>query len=749
MKTITKLLLISALLITGVGGVKAKDVYATLANASAQGNATWTAGDGVYNYTWTNTENSENNYISLFAAFGGVANGELDWSDGTNFIFTCNGPSSSETNALDVIIFANGKKFSRAMYSDGTKTLTLTATSGDGFKKDGWSDYITAEDLAHVTDIRLLATNKWGQTLADGSVTISTTMYVQLSPKATLNFNASGVATIDLADVDVSGSTLSYDSSTGVVTSTGTSGTIFLTFDNANFSNVTNITVNVTTSTVGEVTYSDICGTSDVINSSNISVNGGSWYGSRYNMTFNDTHRANAKEVTTIRWNVNATGSMKINSITITATPMSVKANNRISLNDVTTYAKWSDVSSSATVSESANPAWEVGHSIGTVYGDPNVNYLYYADLRNYKTMKIFVKSTSGIVRAMFNRETNNGNYLNVQVTPSSGALTENTYSTYTDNVFTINLEKILNENGVVHLNAIKAAAGESDAYVDKVVLIPVTENTYDYVLSGQYSSSTDISEIASDALAKTIDCTGLSAEKENISAANPNCLFVAKDGVLSNEKNVIVSGACDKLVLTDGYPFKAPVDFTATNATYTTTINTDAKAGTLCLPFAATIPEGVKAYTLAYASGDKATATPVTETISANTPVLLNGSGECTFKGSGAVSASANNVSGALTGVFETGTVPTGSYVLQKQDDNVGFYKVTTDDIKIKPFRAYLTAQSTGSRISIVYEDEAAGIEGIDEQRTESKTVYDLQGRRVAQPTKGLYIVNGKLVIK
>ena len=37
--------------------------------------------------------------------------------------------------------------------------------------------------------------------------------------------------------------------------------------------------------------------------------------------------------------------------------------------------------------------------------------------------------------------------------------------------------------------------------------------------------------------------------------------------------------------------------------------------------------------------------------------------------------------------------------------------------------------------------------IEEITEQRTESKDIYDLQGRRVNNPTKGLYIINGKKI--
>jgi hypothetical protein len=33
-------------------------------------------------------------------------------------------------------------------------------------------------------------------------------------------------------------------------------------------------------------------------------------------------------------------------------------------------------------------------------------------------------------------------------------------------------------------------------------------------------------------------------------------------------------------------------------------------------------------------------------------------------------------------------------------------------------------------------------------EKRTVNSDIYDLQGRRIAQPTKGLYIVNGRKVV-
>ena len=215
---------------------------------------------------------------------------------------------------------------------------------------------------------------------------------------------------------------------------------------------------------------------------------------------------------------------------------------------------------------------------------------------------------------------------------------------------------------------------------------------------------------------------------------------------MLTNANNVIVDGTCANLVLVDGYPFKAPDGFTATAATYTTTIS-DAGAGTLCLPFAAAIPTDVKAYTLEYSSGEKATATAVETTIPANTPVLLNGKGEKTFTGEdAAITANTENVAGALTGVFETGYVPAGSFVLQNQEDGIGFYKVVEEEtISIKPFRAYLTAGgSSPSRVTIEYNNDPSGISAATVANGILRNeVFNLNGQRVTKPSKGVFVVS------
>ena len=87
-------------------------------------------------------------------------------------------------------------------------------------------------------------------------------------------------------------------------------------------------------------------------------------------------------------------------------------------------------------------------------------------------------------------------------------------------------------------------------------------------------------------------------------------------------------------------------------------------------------------------------------------------------------------------------------NYILQQG----AFYMAT--GAKLKAGKAYLsttydvTANSTtGAReLKIVVDGEATGIKAIE--TVNDQNVYDLQGRKVAAPSKGLYIINGKKMI-
>ena len=76
-----------------------------------------------------------------------------------------------------------------------------------------------------------------------------------------------------------------------------------------------------------------------------------------------------------------------------------------------------------------------------------------------------------------------------------------------------------------------------------------------------------------------------------------------------------------------------------------------------------------------------------------------------------------------------------------------VGFYKANGQTVAKN--RAYLQTTTNQARINLFIEDEATGIADIRSQKSNATGEYfDLQGRKVTQPTKGLYIVNGRKVV-
>ena len=242
-------------------------------------------------------------------------------------------------------------------------------------------------------------------------------------------------------------------------------------------------------------------------------------------------------------------------------------------------------------------------------------------------------------------------------------------------------------------------------------------------------------------------DVTALSGSGLTLDAANPNALFIANEGTLANTKNVIVDGVCANLELTDQKPFKAPVDFTATAASFTKTV-TDADYATLVLPFNAALPTGVEAYN-ATSVTNSVINTTVAESIVANKPVLLKNEGTYKFTAENVEVAAVEGVqtNGLLNGVYATTDVPTeNGYVLQNQGGNVKFFKAIAGTT-VKAFRAYLAANNADARLG--FDFETTGIKKVENAAANNGEFFNLAGQRVAQPTKGLYIMNGKKFIK
>jgi hypothetical protein len=88
-------------------------------------------------------------------------------------------------------------------------------------------------------------------------------------------------------------------------------------------------------------------------------------------------------------------------------------------------------------------------------------------------------------------------------------------------------------------------------------------------------------------------------------------------------------------------------------------------------------------------------------------------------------------------------------NYILQS-----GEFKKASNGY-LKPNRAYLStsynvsATSAREYLEISFEDDdVTGVENVNRSTITNNQFYDLQGRKVEQPQKGMYIVNGKKVI-
>ena len=91
--------------------------------------------------------------------------------------------------------------------------------------------------------------------------------------------------------------------------------------------------------------------------------------------------------------------------------------------------------------------------------------------------------------------------------------------------------------------------------------------------------------------------------------------------------------------------------------------------------------------------------------------------------------------------------------YVLNEKDGVVGFYKLSAEG-SLLAGKGYLVVDGVGegrAMLEIDIDGISTGINMVNGEGLKvnsSETYYDLQGRRVLNPTKGLYIVNGKKVI-
>ncbi len=157
------------------------------------------------------------------------------------------------------------------------------------------------------------------------------------------------------------------------------------------------------------------------------------------------------------------------------------------------------------------------------------------------------------------------------------------------------------------------------------------------------------------------------------------------------------------------------------------------------------------RAYVVTEVSNEGKTTVEAVEKVPAGTPLLLKGEGQVT------ADIIDEEVDAPTTNMLSigTGTTPDGKfpYVLAKNGEGKAGFKLWTGAASVLKDRVVMMLDSeisgNGSRNFLFLEDgETTAIDVRSKMDDVRGEYFNLNGQRVAQPTKGLYIVNGKKVV-
>ena len=260
--------------------------------------------------------------------------------------------------------------------------------------------------------------------------------------------------------------------------------------------------------------------------------------------------------------------------------------------------------------------------------------------------------------------------------------------------------------------------------------------------------------------------------DKDNYKYANYKTGYFSKLVGKNGEEKIGATGetlTTNNLVLDDGKDFVAYEKFAAKDASYSRTMKEGTTWATLCLPFEVSL-DNQKFRAFKLLSADDVTETVELEevkTIEAGTPAIIK-----MKDGVNSFSFSVENT--AIAKDVQTAATADGNYQLQglytqkefsKDADNNCYIvkgnklmnpakllentKVTR--VASKPFRAYMVDNSSSAAgakmFSIGISDSTTAIDFLNTIANDKAEYYDLQGKRLNEPQKGINIVkrNGK----
>ncbi|MBQ7511940.1 MAG: hypothetical protein IJU11_04260 [Prevotella sp.] len=169
---------------------------------------------------------------------------------------------------------------------------------------------------------------------------------------------------------------------------------------------------------------------------------------------------------------------------------------------------------------------------------------------------------------------------------------------------------------------------------------------------------------------------------------------------------------------------------------------------------------EEVKAYTITAAdkSTGELTKTPVTGKVAAGTGLYIEGDADASAEIPTTIYTTATEGNMLVAGTGAKIDQTTGDYTnfiltVNKADETTAetpkFFKVNTAGNTVPAGKAYLQIlTANAAREFFWFDDDVTAINAVTNNQNMDGQAYNLAGQRIAQPTKGLYIVNGKKYI-
>ena len=256
--------------------------------------------------------------------------------------------------------------------------------------------------------------------------------------------------------------------------------------------------------------------------------------------------------------------------------------------------------------------------------------------------------------------------------------------------------------------------------------------------------------------------------DKNNSEFANYKTGYFTKLVGKNGEEKIGAVGeilTAESLALDDDKDFVAYEPFTATTATYNRTMKEGTTWATLCLPFEVSLAgKNFRAFELL--SADDATNTieleEITTSIAAGTPVIIKmNEGQNALNFSVANKEIAHEVVSAADGDYQLQGIYTQKVFDKEADNNCYIVKgnklmnpakllenTNNKTVGSKPFRAYMidnsSAPSAGAKMfSIGFDDDSTtAIDTLNTIANDKAEYYDLQGKRLNEPQKGINIV-------